>query len=99
MTGVPPVSTLGQVAGGAAGAAAKSGSGEGFAAALRQAVERVNDMQQQSGAEIERFLTGESEDLHKTILSVQKSELAFEMLLEVRNKVVQAYQEIMRIQV
>jgi flagellar hook-basal body complex protein FliE len=99
MTGIPTVSSLGQVAGGAAGEAAKSGSGEGFAAALRQAVERVNDMQQQSGAEIERFLTGESEDLHKTILSVQKSELAFEMLLEVRNKAVQAYQEIMRIQV
>ena len=52
-----------------------------------------------AGAEIQRLLTGETEDVHKTLLAVQKTDLAFEMLLEVRNKVVQAYQEIMRIQV
>ncbi len=74
-------------------------SGSGFGTALRQAVERVNQLQAESGEEVQRLLTGETEDLHKTILAVQKSELAFEMLLEVRNKVVQAYQEIMRIQV
>lgn len=73
--------------------------GEGFGATLRQAIERVNQLQFQSGAEIQQLLTGESEDLHKTLLAVQKSELAFEMLLQVRNKVVQAYQEIMRMQV
>lgn len=99
MTGIPLITTLGKAVAAATPAAPQPSSGEGFAAALRQAVERVNDLQHQSGAEIERFLTGETEDLHKTILTVQKSELAFEMLLEVRNKVVQAYQEIMRIQV
>src|SRR5712692_2930213 len=73
--------------------------GDAFGKALGQAIERVNQLQTESGQEIQRLLTGETEDLHKTILAVQKSELAFEMLLEVRNKVVQAYQEIMRIQV
>lgn len=82
---------------GASGAA--PAGGEGFASALREAVDRVRDLEAESGAEIKRFLTGESEDLHKMLLSIQKSELAFEMLLQVRNKVVQAYQEIMRMQV
>jgi flagellar hook-basal body complex protein FliE len=78
---------------------AAPGAGGGFASALRDAVEQVNQLQQQSGVEIQRFLTGEGEDLHQTALAVQKADLAFEMLLQVRNKVVDAYQEIMRIQV
>jgi flagellar hook-basal body complex protein FliE len=78
-------------------AAARGGSG--FAAALREAVEEVNDLYQTSGQEIRRLVIGESDDLHSTLLAVQRAELAFELMLEVRNKVVQAYQEIMRIQV
>ncbi len=74
-------------------------AGEDFGAALGQAVRRVNQLQHESAAEIGRLLTGETEDLHKTLLTVQRSELAFELLMEVRSKVVQAYQEIMRIQV
>ncbi len=71
----------------------------GFAAALREAVEKVSDLQHASGQEIQKLITGESDDLHKTMLAVQRAELAFELMMEVRNKVVQAYQEIMRIQV
>ena len=70
--------------------------GAGFTEALQHAVERVSQLQLRSDAEIRQWLTGETEDLHRTLLSVQKSEMAFEMLLQVRNKVVQAYQEIMR---
>lgn len=78
---------------------AAPGEGAGFAGALREAVEKVSQLQQDSGQEIQRLITGDSEDLHKTLLAVQRSELSFELLMEVRNKVVQAYQEIMRIQV
>jgi flagellar hook-basal body complex protein FliE len=73
--------------------------GAGFGAALREAVEKVNDLQQASGQEVQRLVTGESDDLHRMLLAVQRAELAFELMMEVRNKVVQAYQEIMRIQV
>ena len=47
---------------------------------------------------VQKFLTGENEELHTTILATQKAELAFELGLQVRNKVVDAYQEIMRMQ-
>ena len=80
-------------------APAAARAGAGFAAALREAVEKVNDLQQASGQEIQRLVTGEGDDLHSTLLTVQRAELAFELMMEVRNKVVQAYQEIMRIQV
>lgn len=72
---------------------------QGFAGALREAVEKVNQLHQASGQEVQKLLTGESEDLHRTLLAVERSELAFELMMEVRNKVVQAYQEILRIQV
>jgi flagellar hook-basal body complex protein FliE len=47
---------------------------------------------------VQQFLTGENEELHTTILATQKAELAFELGLQVRNKVVDAYQEIMKMQ-
>ena len=47
---------------------------------------------------VQKFLTGENEELHTTILATQKAELAFELGLQVRNKVVDAYQEIMKMQ-
>jgi len=92
------ITSIGRFPAASPAAIGQRGPGD-FAAVLRQSMERVNELQLQSGAEIQRWLSGESEDLHKTILAVQKSELAFELMLEVRNKVVQAYQEVMRIQV
>ena len=47
---------------------------------------------------VERFLNGEGEELHSTVLATQRAELAFDMFLQMRNKVVSAYQEIMRMQ-
>lgn len=73
--------------------------GEGFGTVLKEAIGRVGQLEAASDAEIRRLLAGESEDLHQAVMAVQKSELGFLLLLETRNKVVQAYQEIMRIQV
>jgi len=53
---------------------------------------------QEAQASVERFLTGEGEDLHTAALAVTRAEMAFDMFLQTRNKVVSAYQEIMRMQ-
>ena len=66
---------------------------------LTQAVDRVELSQTAADQAVNRFLTGEGDDLHGTALAVQRAELEFTMMLQVRNKVVQAYQEIMRMQV
>ena len=61
-----------------------------------QAIERPRaDANQAVGA----FLSGETEEVHSVALAVQRADLAFELGLQVRNKVVQAYQEIMRMQI
>ena len=44
------------------------------------------------------FMNGETEEIHQVILAGQRAEIAFETFLQVRNKVVQAYQEVMRMQ-
>lgn len=77
-------------------AGARRASLDDFAAVLKQAVERVEGMRRQADESVMRLLAGENEEVHQTVLAVQKAELAFELFLEVRNKVVQAYQEIMR---
>jgi len=73
-------------------------SGSGFLDALGEAVQKVNDLQMASRKEVQQLVTGETEDLHRTMLAVQRAELAFDLMMEVRNKVVQAYQEVMRTQ-
>ncbi len=72
---------------------------EGFAGVLQDAIHKVNEFQQNAGQSVEAFLSGETSDLHQTIMAGQKAELAFELFMQVRSKVVQAYQEVMRMQV
>lgn len=47
---------------------------------------------------VQRFLSGDGDDLHSTILASQRADLEFQMFMQVRNKVVSAYQEVMKMQ-
>jgi len=77
----------------------ESEKGAGFGAILKDAISTVNELQKQSDQEIQKLMTGESQDLHTTVIAMQKADLSFQMMMQVRNKIVQAYQEIMRMQV
>ena len=70
-----------------------------FGEILKDAISTVNEVQKQSDQEIQKLMTGESQDLHTTLIAVQKADLSFQMMMQVRNKIVQAYQEIMRMQI
>lgn len=70
--------------------------GGGFAEVLSSAIQNVEASGRDATASVERFLAGEGEELHTAILAAQRADLAFEMFQQVRNKVVSAYQEIMR---
>ena len=78
--------------------AGKSAGGE-FASMLESAVSQVESSRQNASESIRQLISGEKEELHNTVLATQKAELQFEMFLSVRNKVVSAYQEIMKMQV
>jgi flagellar hook-basal body complex protein FliE len=75
------------------------GSGDAFRSVLSDAISRVETFQANAKASVDRFLSGEGEELHQVALKAQQAELSFELFLEMRNKVVSAYQEVMRMQV
>src|SRR5512134_1404610 len=75
------------------------GPAGGFQEVFAGAVRNVEAFGQAASASVERFLSGEGGELHSTILATQRAELSFELFLQMRNKVVSAYQEIMRMQV
>jgi flagellar hook-basal body complex protein FliE len=77
------------------GSGVKSGGGGGFGDVLQNVVSEVEGRGREASQSIESFLSGEGE-LHTTALATQRAEIAFEFFLQGRNKVVQAYQEIMR---
>ena len=73
--------------------------GAGFGAMLKDAISAVNDLSQQSDKEIQKIITGETNDLHTAVIAMQRADVSFQMMMQVRNKIVQAYQEVLRMQV
>lgn len=73
-------------------------SGGEFQSVLADAVARVDQFQQNSAASIDKFLSGEDEEVHKVALATQQAEITFDLFLQIRNKVISAYQEVMRMQ-
>jgi flagellar hook-basal body complex protein FliE len=67
-----------------------------FGSVMADAVQTVDNAQKSSQASVERFLSGEGEELHHVALQQQQAAITFDVFLQVRNKVVQAYQEVMR---
>jgi flagellar hook-basal body complex protein FliE len=81
-------------------AASPAGSGGGaFASVFSHAVNQVEAFQQNAQQSIDRFLSGEGEDLHKVALASTQADLSFQLFMQARNKVVSAYQEVMKMQI
>lgn len=70
--------------------------GASFADALEGAVNRVDDLQKKAESSTAAFARGEEIDLHTVLLDVREAEIAFKAMVEVRNKLVDAYREILR---
>jgi flagellar hook-basal body complex protein FliE len=73
--------------------------GAAFQSVLTDAISTVQNFQQNAQSSINSFLSGEGEELHQVAIKTQEAELSFDMFLQVRNKLVSAYQEVMRMQV
>jgi flagellar hook-basal body complex protein FliE len=69
-----------------------------FQKVLEGTIGTMESLNSNAGTAVQNFLSGQNEDLHTTILATQQAEMAFELGLQVRNKVVSAYQEIMKMQ-
>src|SRR6476646_3684548 len=80
-------------------AAPPSGATTGFGALLDRAMGSVNGQQQAADQAVLDLAAGRVTDLHQVTLAVSKADLAFRLFLEIRNRLTDAYQEIMRMQV
>ncbi|NLE02469.1 MAG: flagellar hook-basal body complex protein FliE [Fibrobacter sp.] len=72
-------------------------NGPTFKDTLKNFVNDVNEMQQKADQSIEKMAAGEITDVHQVMTTVEEANVAFNMMMELRNKVMDAYQEIMRI--
>jgi flagellar hook-basal body complex protein FliE len=78
---------------------ADTGSQPGlFQSVLQNSIASVEHSGANASASVDRFLSGQGEELHHVAMSAQQAELSFELFMQVRNKVVNAYQEVMRMQ-
>jgi flagellar hook-basal body complex protein FliE len=80
-------------------AAEQAAPPESFARTLAHAVAEVDNLQARRDQLVEGMVTGAPTEAHDVMVAAEEAKLAFDMLLEVRNKLLDAYQEIMRMQV
>jgi flagellar hook-basal body complex protein FliE len=62
-------------------------------------MEEVNQLQNEADRSIEQLVAGESKNLHETMIAMEKANISFRLMMEVRNKIIEAYQDVMRMQV
>lgn len=78
---------------------APGGGGGGFQEQLIRALEKVDSLAKVSNDMVDGMISGRVTETHDVMIAARESQLAFELLLEVRNKLLESYQEIMRTQV
>ena len=82
------------------GSAQESASaGGGFLETLQKSMEEVNADQLQADSSIKDLVAGKSKNIHETMLQIQKADLSLKTMMQVRNKILEAYKEIIRMQV
>ena len=75
------------------------GENKGFAQVLNDAVNDVNNMQVEADKTMESFVLGETDELHQVMIASEEAKLSLQYMVQLRNKVVEAYQEISRMQI
>lgn len=76
-----------------------AGQGKTFSDTLKASVEKVNEFQSQADTAIKELVAGKNKNIHETLLAVERADISLKLMMQVRNKIVDAYKEIMRMQV
>ncbi len=69
-----------------------------FVASLNGFMQEVNQLQKESGESVKRLVSGDVTNIHDVMVAVEKASVSFELMMEIRNKVIEAYREVMRTQ-
>jgi flagellar hook-basal body complex protein FliE len=70
-----------------------------FQDVLKGFISEVNDLQLNVDKKIEQFASGETKDLHEVMIAVEEADIAFQLMMEIRNKLVSAFEEVMKMSV
>jgi flagellar hook-basal body complex protein FliE len=75
-----------------------SSSAPGFHEALDSAIDQIQQLQGEAENQVAGVLTGNGADVHSAMIAVERADLSFQLMMQVRNKIVSAYEEISRMQ-
>lgn len=93
---IPTVSLVDNAASSHAAGGAPS---SGFMNSLQQAISKANDIQLEAGQATEALMTGQTQNIHQTMVALQEADVSFQLMMQIRNKLVSAYEEISRMQI
>ena len=79
-------------------ASTSSDSSSGFWDTLKTTLNQVQQVQSDADQKVTDLVTGKGEDIHSAMAAVEKADLSFQLVMQVRNKIVQAYQQVSQIQ-
>jgi len=72
---------------------------KGFSDMVKTAIKEVDDLHEKADVAVENLARGDVRDLHSTMIAMEKASISFELLMQVRNKVIDAYSEIKRMSI
>ena len=70
-----------------------------FSDVLKESIQKVTELEKEADKEVEKLAKMESQDIHNTMIAMEKADMTFQMMMQIRNKIISAYEEIMRMQV
>lgn len=100
---IPSIQNISEVAGGMsrAGGVNKAGGQDapgGFSKLMNEFVKQTNDSQVASDQSIDQLVKGETDNIQQVVLAVANAEMSFQLFMEIRNKLIESYNELMRMQ-
>jgi flagellar hook-basal body complex protein FliE len=75
------------------------GSAKSFSETLKDAVNHVNTLQKSADTAMQQVATGENKNVAEVMIQTEQADIALKLMMQVRNKIIEAYQEVMRMQV
>ncbi|OPY01281.1 MAG: Flagellar hook-basal body complex protein FliE [Syntrophorhabdus sp. PtaB.Bin184] len=70
-----------------------------FGDVLKDSINKVVELEKEADKEVEKLARMENTDVQTTMIAIEKADLSFQMMMQIRNKIISAYEEIMRMQV
>ncbi|MCX8044272.1 MAG: flagellar hook-basal body complex protein FliE [Desulfobacterota bacterium] len=74
----------------------KSSTGSDFSTMLVDAIKEVNRLQIESNKAIDELTSGTRENIHETMIAIEKASISFQMMMQIRNKIIEAYDQLMK---